>query len=64
MENFVNRRQLKLNDSSKTSKILDVKIKIKSENVERSFKCKQEALVKASPYFKAMFRGKIHSRIP
>ena len=51
----------RLNDSSETSKILDVEIKIKSETAERNFKCKKEVLVKASPYFEAMFRGKLDS---
>ena len=60
-EHCVKLRQLRLNDSSETSKILDVEIKIKSETVERSFKCKKEVLVKASPYFEAMFRGKLDS---
>ena len=61
MEHCVNLRQLKLNDFSETSNVLDVKIKIKSETLERSFKCKKEVLVEASPYFEAMFRGKLDS---
>ena len=62
MENCINLHQLQVNDSSENSQICEVSIKVKSDDMERSFNCTKEVLAAASPYFKAMFRGKLDSR--
>ena len=62
VENCINLHQLQVNDSSENSQICEVSIKVKSDDMERSFNCTKKVLAAASPYFKAMFHGKLDSR--
>ena len=62
MENCINLHQLQVNDSSENSQIKIVSIKAKLDGLEKSFNCTKKLLAAASPYFKAMFLGKLDSR--
>ena len=59
VENYLH--QLQVNNSPENSHICEVSIKVKLDDLERSFNCHKLILAAASPYFEAKFRGKLNS---